>query len=111
PPGPLVAPPGAVVAAEDDERPALQAQLRQRRYELAHAPVDLLDGVAVGAARAAAGEALPGEERDVRHRVGEVEEERPVAVRPDETDGLFDVAAGGGGRPWRARPRPPRARA
>ena len=62
--------------------------------DLPHAPVDLLDGVGVQPDGVATVELLRGEERDVHHRVGQVDEEGPVLVGPDELDRLLGVAAG-----------------
>ena len=69
-------------------------QSAERRQHLAHGLVDLLDDVAEEALRRASAEASRTEERDVRHRVGEVEEEGALAVPLDEGDRAPPVLGG-----------------
>ena len=86
--------PRPIVRGEDDERPLVEAELLQGGDDPSHAPVDLLDRIGVKTRRVAPGELRRGEERDVHHRVGEVDEEGPFAVRSNELDGLLRIAAG-----------------
>ena len=86
--------PRPVVGSEDDERVPLEAQAPERREHPAHRVVDLLDHVAVEALLRAPAEGLGREDRHVRHRVGEVDEEGALAVRLDEGHGAPAVLAG-----------------
>ncbi len=83
----------AVVVGENHERARVELQVAQRVEDDAGAPVEFLDGVAVEAALGFAGEARRGVLRHVRHRVRQVEEERPRAVGADERDRLLRVVA------------------
>ena len=76
--------PRSVVAQEDHNRALVEPELPQRVYDLSNAPVDFLHDIAVDTARAAAGELARGEEWHVRHRVSEIEKERPGRVLADE---------------------------
>ncbi|MEE2971949.1 MAG: hypothetical protein VX672_02400, partial [Planctomycetota bacterium] len=58
----------------------------QRGEDPAHAPVDLLDDVAVRTAATRPSELSGGVEGNVRHRMGDVEEEWPVGMLVDEVD-------------------------
>ena len=62
-----------------------QPRVANRRQDLADAPIDLLDDVAVQPARALAAERLARVQGDVRERVGHVEEERVPLPRPGRT--------------------------
>src|SRR5262245_4985580 len=86
--------PRAVVRGEDHERLAVELLLPQGLENLAYAPVEFFDHVAVQAARALAGEVLRGEQGDVRHRVGEVEEEWLFPIRLDELHRILGVPLG-----------------
>ena len=92
----LMGQPGAVVAGEDQESVAFEAQLFEDRAQPAHAVVHLGHDVAVGATRALALEVVVGEEGDVGGVVREVEEEGLLRVGPDELDRALDVAPGEG---------------
>ena len=71
-----VAQPRAVVAGEDHERVVGELVLVERLQDLAHRPVDLLDHVAEQPLLALPLELVADEQRDVRHRVRDVQEER-----------------------------------
>ena len=88
----LVADPGAVVTREHHQGPLREVEAIDGLDHLPNRPVDLLDDIAVDAGGAPAAEALGPEQRHVGHRVGQVQEERPVAVRLDERHRLFGVA-------------------
>ena len=81
-----------VVGREHDERPLGEPERGERVEDLAGAPVELLDGVAIDAPLRAAGESRGGILRDMRHRVGQVEEEGPVLVLVNESYGALGVA-------------------
>ena len=86
--------PRTVVAREHDQRPSVDAGRPQRIEDSAGAPVDLLDDVAVDAGGAVPDELGRPGERNVRHVVREVEEERPRLVGVDEAHGFVGVAPG-----------------
>ena len=77
----------AVVAGEHDERVVGDLQPIERVEQLAHAPVELLDKVAVGPV-AAGVEPRVGGNRPVHRVGGEVDEERLLAVGLDPVGGL-----------------------
>ena len=87
-----VALPRTVVAREDDEGVVGESVLLERRHDPARGRVDLADHVAVGPLLAHARHAQGRAERDVGHRVGEVEEERLLAAPLDEVEGAEGVA-------------------
>ena len=74
----------AVVAAEKHQRVLAQVEPVERLQELADAPVQLFDGVAAQAALALADERFVGRARHVDVVDREVEEQRPLAVLPEE---------------------------
>ncbi len=59
--------------------------------DLARAPVDLLDRIAVEAALRRAAKLLAHRQRHVRHRVRDVEEKRPFLVALDEAHRALGV--------------------
>ena len=88
--------PRAVVGGEDDVGVVGEAELADRLHEAADLGVDVLDDALVGVLRVGVVDVLRNEERDVRHAVRQVEEERLVLVGGDELDRLVGVAAGDG---------------
>jgi len=87
----------AVVAAEEDNRVALQAQFLQQGTHLADVPVHHVDHGGVASGRLGPGLVLVKGPRRVvvgdvvdavRRRDGQVAEERAVLIRPDEFQGL-----------------------
>ena len=86
--------PRAVVAGVDDVGVFRETFLAQRVHEPADLRIDVLDDALVGVFRVGITDVLRHEERDVRHAVGQVEEEGLVFVRGDEPDGAVGVAAG-----------------
>ena len=86
--------PRAVVAGEHDDGVVLEAQPAQLGEQHAGGPVDARHRGAVGAVAGLAGEALLHVERQVDVDVRQVQEPRPVAVRPQEADRLVHVAGG-----------------
>ena len=86
--------PRAVVAGEHHQRVVGQPVLVERLEDLADGPVDLHDHVAVEPGLRLPLELVADEQRDVRHRVGDVQEERLVLVRPDELHRPLGVLRG-----------------
>ena len=86
--------PRAIVTREDHEGVLGHALFLERLENLADAPVEFLDDVAIDTAAALTLEAIRGEQRRVREGVGEVEEEGLGLVGSDELRGFFGVAAG-----------------
>ena len=84
--------PGAVIAAEDDQGSLVDARVTHGLEDLADAPVHLLDHVAVQAARTLARELRRGEQRHVRHVIGQVQEEGFLFLGGDKLHRLFSVA-------------------
>src|SRR5689334_15717912 len=77
--------PWTVVAAEDDERPAIEPVRVQRVEDAAGARIELLDDVTVDPGGTVPFEIRRSRKRDMRKRVGEVEKERLRAMFVDET--------------------------
>ena len=86
--------PRTVVGGVDHQGVPIQFQLLQRAHDLPHRPVHLLDRVPVQAGGRLARELGRGVQRDVRHRVRQVDKERPVLVGRDEADRLLGVPPG-----------------
>ena len=72
--------PRAVVTREDDQRAVVEPQILERIKHAADAPVELGHDVAVKVGAALLVEGLRTGQGLVRHRVSQIEEERPVAV-------------------------------
>ena len=88
--------PGAVVGGEDDVGVVGETFLADGVHEAADLGVDVFDDAGVSILRIRVADILRYEERDVRHAVGEVEEEGLLLVGGDELDGFVGVAAGDG---------------
>lgn len=85
--------PGAVVAGEADQRVSGQPLAFDGAHHLAHAPVDLGDGITEVPKPGLAAKALRGSRRVVRVRERHVQEERIAgALLVDELHRLFGVA-------------------
>jgi hypothetical protein len=76
--------PRPVVTREQHQGVPIDAGGFERVEHLAHAPIDLLDDVTVHATGAVAGKFIRPRERNVRQRVGQIEEERRAPVVADE---------------------------
>jgi len=74
--------PRAVIRRENDQRVFFQVMFAQCRHDFADGPINLPDHIAVKAARGLSLEPVAYVERDVRHVVGHIEEERTVLVPP-----------------------------
>ncbi len=92
----LEAEPGAVVGGENDIGVIREFQLAQQVEDATHLGVEVLDGVDVGAFGIGVADVVGHIERDVRHRIGQVEEERALLVFLDEGDAAIRAAAGDG---------------
>ena len=90
-PPPLVR---AIVRREDDQSVFIQAARPQGPEDLAHAPVQFLDSIAVGSPFALVHEIGGHVDRSMRHRMGEVEEERALLIGGDEVESLLGKAFG-----------------
>jgi len=88
--------PGAVVTGKDHHRAIRQFEFAERPEDLAGAPVELLDHVAVEATGTAALEVGRRMERRMRKRMGQVKKERGLPMAADELNGRFRIAAGEG---------------
>ena len=78
----VVQPPGAVVAGEHHDGAPVQARPPEHVDQSPDVGVEFLDDVTVHARRASPFERLRTEQRHVRHRMGEVEEEGSTAGWP-----------------------------
>ena len=83
--------PRSVVTREDHERVLRHPIPVERLEDLPGRPVHLLHHVAVQPLLARASERVRNAERNVRHGVGEIEEEGPVPISVDEVDGPLRV--------------------
>ena len=72
--------PGAVVAREQNERVVELPRSLEGRKDPPHRRIDLGENIAVEAAGGGAGEGGAGKQRHMRHRVGEIQEERPIVL-------------------------------
>jgi len=86
--------PGAVVGGEDDQRVFFEAVFFESLTNLADGPVDFHDHIAVESLLGFAFELIADEQRDVGHRVRDVEKERPVTTFVDERYGVFGIPGG-----------------
>ena len=84
--------PRPVITREDDQRIVRHTVSIECLENLPGRPVHLLHDVAVQALVARAPESLGHAQRDMGHRVGEVEKEGAVTVTIDEVDGAFRIA-------------------
>ena len=85
---------GPVVGGEDHQGVLIEALLAERVHDPADRPVDLLHRVAQEPLGALPFEALRRRDGIVDHRIGQVEEERLLALGPQELHRLLRVAAG-----------------
>ena len=76
--------PRAVVRGENDPCFVVEAVPLQSVKDLPDRPIDLLDDVSIETARRFAAEFVAHAERDMRHAVGQIQEERAVLVPVDE---------------------------
>ena len=91
-PGILIELPWAVVGGVDDECVLIELQLAEGFENLSGGPIEFLDAVAIETDLALAFELRRGVDRDVRHAVGEIDEEGLLLVGRDELDRFFRVA-------------------
>ena len=89
-----IAQPRAVVGGEDDEGILLQAILLQGLEHLAHRPVNFFDDVPIEPLPGTSGKTRSGKDRNVRHGMGQIEEEGRSRTALDERDRPLRVAAG-----------------
>ena len=80
-----------VVAGKDHQRIIVQPVLAQALHDLAHAPVEFLDGIAVAPGTAGTFELLRCHDRQVRIGMRQEQEERFVAVLPDIFPGPLGI--------------------
>ena len=76
--------PRAVVAGEEHDRVVENPVPFERFVDLTHRPVDLADDIRIGTVHRALSEFRADSERHMRHRMRDVEEERPIGVPIDE---------------------------
>lgn len=88
--------PRAVVGSEDEVGVLIELQLAEEVDEAADFVVDVFDDIGVGVGGIGVADVIGHIERNVRHGVGEVEEEGLVLVGLDEVHGLLGVATGDG---------------
>ena len=88
--------PGAVVACEDHVGSLDEAQFVERVEQPAHLRVEVLDRVHIGLPRIGIADVVGHIERNMRHRVGQVDEKRPGAVPAHKVDRPLRAAAGDG---------------
>ena len=86
--------PRPVIRREDDQRPVVDPCARDGIEHAPDRPVDLRDNVSVEALACPGRKRLRDEERHMRHRMREIEEERAPAVLLDEPHSPFGVHAG-----------------
>ena len=89
-----IAQPGAVVGGEDHQRVLLQTALLQGLEHLAHRPVDFFDNIPIEPLPGTSGKTRSGKDRNVRHGMGQIEEEGRSGIALDERDRPLRVAAG-----------------
>ena len=88
--------PGAIVGGEDDERFSVELEFLEFFEDLPGGPIDLFNGIAVGTVCGAVFELGGRSEGNVRHVVGEVEEEGFVFVFLEVGEGFTGVVGGDG---------------
>ena len=84
----------AVVAREYGQRVLVEPVIFQAVENLSDAPVDLFHRIPVSAVVRGAAETRRGGDRNMRHAVWQIEQERPLAVFADELHRLFRVPPG-----------------
>ena len=83
--------PGTVVGRENHQRVLVETELPQRLQDLPDRPIEFHDDVAVQALLGFPLETIGDVQRHMRHRMGEIQEKRPILVLLDELHGPFRV--------------------